>query len=86
MSKVTQNLKIRAYLKQNFIELDMKKFPDPKTLTFGLWGLKTSLGQFGPKVFGRGLIKPLVKNPGSNFHKQTGPHFFKNHGMNPIKS
>ena len=83
---VTHNLKIRAYLKQNFIELDMKKFPDPKTLTFGLWGLKNSLGQFGPKVFGRGLIKPLVKNPGSNFHKQAGPHFFKNHGMNPIKS
>ena len=40
------------------MELDMKKFTDPKTLTFG------------PKAFDRGLIKPLVKNPGSNFHKQ----------------
>ena len=70
MSKVTQNLKIRAYLKQNFMELDMKKFTDPKILAFGLWGLKTSLGQFGSKAFDRGLIKPLVKNPGSNFHKQ----------------
>ena len=52
------------------MELDMKKFADLKILTFGLWGLKTSLGQFGPKAFGRGLIKPLVKNPGSNFRKQ----------------
>ena len=48
----------------------MKQFSDPKALTFGVWGLKTSLGQFGPKVFGRGLIKALVKNPSSNFHKQ----------------
>ena len=70
LSKITQNLKIRAYLKQNFMELDIKKIADLKTLTFGVWGLKTSLGQFGPKAFGRGLIKPLVKNPGSNFHKQ----------------
>ena len=67
---MTQNCKIRAYLMQNFIELDMKKFTDPKTLTFGVWDLKTSLVQFGPKAFGRGLIKPLVKNPGSNFHEQ----------------
>ena len=52
------------------MELDIKKLADPKTLTFGVWGLKTSLGQFGPKAFGRGLIKPLVKNSGSNFHKQ----------------
>ena len=52
------------------MELDIKKIADLKTLTFGVWGLKTSLGQFGPKAFGRGLIKPLVKNPGSNFYKQ----------------
>ena len=55
---------------QNFIELDMKKFSDPKAVTFGVWALRTSLGQFGPKVFGKGLIKALVKNPSSNFHKQ----------------
>ena len=67
---MTQNLKVRAYLIQNFMELDIKKFKVPKTLTFGVWGLKTSLGQFGPKAFGRGLIKSLVKNPSSNFHKQ----------------
>ena len=67
---MAQNCKIRAYLMQNFIELDMKKFTDPKTLTFVVWGLKASLVQFGPKAFGRGLIKPLVKNPGSNFHEQ----------------
>ena len=67
---MTQNLKIRAYLKQTVMGLDMRKFTDPKTLTVVVWGLKTSLGQFGPKAFGRGLIKPLVKNPGSNFHRQ----------------
>ena len=65
-----QTLKITAYLMQNFIELDMKKFPDLKALIFGVWGLKTSLGQFGPKAFGKRLIKALVKNPSSNFHKQ----------------
>ena len=48
----------------------MKKFSDPKALTFGVWGLKPSLGQFGPKAFGKGRIKVLVQNPGSNFHKQ----------------
>ena len=67
---MTQNLKIRAYLMQNFMKLDMKKCSDPKPLMFGVWGLKTSLGQFGHKDFGKGLIKALVKNPGSNFHKQ----------------
>ena len=37
---------------QNFIELDMKQFSDSKALSFDVWGLKTSLGQFGPKAFG----------------------------------
>ena len=55
---------------QNFMEFDMKKLSDPKTLTFGVWVLKTSLGQFGPKVFGKGLIKQVVKKPSSNFPKQ----------------
>ena len=67
---MTENLKVRGYLIQNFMELDMKKCSDPKALTFGVWGLKPSLGQFGPKAFGKGLIKALVENPGSNFHKQ----------------
>ena len=35
---MTQNWKIRAYLMQNFVELDMKKLSDPKALTFGIWG------------------------------------------------
>ena len=52
---------------QNFMELDMNKFSDLKALTFGVWDLKTSLG---PKAFGKGLIKALVKNPSSSFHKQ----------------
>ena len=47
---MTQNCKIRAYLlMQNFMELDMKKCKDPKTLKFGFFGLKTRLEQFGPK-------------------------------------
>ena len=47
---MNQNLKIIAYLMQNFIELDMKQFSDSKALAFGIWRLKTSLGQFGPLV------------------------------------
>ena len=56
-SKMTPNLKIRAYLMQNFMELDMKKMSDPKALAFGVWGLKTRLGQFGVTAFGKGLIR-----------------------------
>ena len=67
---MTKNFEIRAYLRQNFMELDMKKFSYPKALTFGVLGLKTSLGQFGHKAFGKGLIKALVENPSSNFYKQ----------------
>ena len=53
---MTQNLKIRAYLMQNFMELDMKKIPDPKALTFGVWWcLKPNLGQFGLKTFVKDL-------------------------------
>ena len=52
------------------MELDMKKISDPKALTVGIWGLKTSLGQFGPKALGKVLIKSLVENPSRNFHKQ----------------
>ena len=40
---MTQNLKIRAYLKQKKFmefEIDMKKFTDAKTLRFGVWGPK----------------------------------------------
>ena len=50
---MAQNLKIRAYLMQNFLESDMKKFPDLKTLTIGVLGLKVSLEQYGPKAFQR---------------------------------
>ena len=42
----------------------------PKALTFRVWGLKTSLGQFGPKVLCNGLIKPLDENPSFIFQKQ----------------
>ena len=68
------------------MELDMKKSTDPKTLTFGVWSLKTSLGQFGPKAFGRGLIKSLHISQDTWLQfSQTGPHFFKNYEMNLIK-
>ena len=38
---------------QTFLELAMKTFADLKVLAFGVWGLKTSLGQFGPEGFGK---------------------------------
>ena len=56
---------------QNFMELDKKIFSNLKTLTWGVWGWKTSLGQFRPKAFGKRLIKPLVENPNTNFHKEN---------------
>ena len=70
---MTQKLKIRAFLMQNFMRPDMKKKKkksDTKGLTFGIWGLKTRLEQLGPKASGKGLIRQLVENPSSNFHKQ----------------
>ena len=64
-----QNLKIRAYLMQNFVEFDLK-FSNLKTLTFGVRSLKTYLGQFRAKAFGKGFVQPLVRKSSSNFHKQ----------------
>ena len=46
---MTKNLKIRACFKQKFMKLDMKKLLDSKTVTFGIWDLKNSLGQPGSK-------------------------------------
>ena len=66
---MNQKLKIRAYLMQNFLELDMKEFSDPKGGIFEIWSLKTK-GHFGPKPLAKGFIKPLVENPCSNFDKQ----------------
>ena len=34
---------------QNFMELEMRKFLDPKAVTFQVCDLKTSSGQLGPK-------------------------------------
>ena len=59
---------------QIFMQLDMKKISGPKALKFRVRGLKTSFGQLGPKFFDKGLIKPVVENPSSNFHKQD--HIF----------
>ena len=42
------------------MDLDMEKISDPKALTFEVWGLETSLWQFGPKALCNGLIKPLL--------------------------
>ena len=36
------NLKITACFTQTFMELNMKKVFDPKTVTFGVWDLETS--------------------------------------------
>ena len=49
---MTQNLKIRTYLMQHFMELDMEKILGTKTLTRGVWSVKTILGQFGLKAYG----------------------------------
>ena len=78
---MTQNLKIRACFKQNFMELDVRKILDPKAVTFGVWGLTTSLRQVGSE---RRISshKSETLTPIS----QTGPHFLQNHNMNPIKS
>ena len=51
---------------QHFMGLNMKKFFDPKVITFGDWGLETSFWQFRSKS----LIKPKVQNPSFNFHKK----------------
>ena len=50
---------------QNLVKLYMRKILDPKAVTFGVRGLKTSLGQPGPK----GRIMPYVWKPGSSFQK-----------------
>ena len=70
---------------QNFMELDMKKFTDPKTLTFGVWGLKTSLEQFGYKAFWQRTYQAISLERLLQF-SQTRPHFLNNHEINPIKS
>ena len=49
--KIIQILKIRAYFMQNFMELNMKKFFNPKTVTLRMWGLEASFQQFGSKRF-----------------------------------
>ena len=49
----------------NFMELNMKKCFDTKTVTFRVWGLKTTFWQFGPKS----LIKSQAQNPSFNFYK-----------------
>ena len=35
---------------QNTMKLDTKKLLDPKAVISGVWGLKTSLGNLGPKI------------------------------------
>lgn len=35
---------------ENFTELNMKIFFDPKTVKYVVWGLKISFEQFGPKI------------------------------------
>ena len=50
---MTKKFENKTSYMQKFLGLDMKNFLDHKVVTFGIWGLKTSLGQFWPK----GLIK-----------------------------
>ena len=62
---MNQKLKIRAYLMQNFLELDMKKFSDPKGRIFGIWVCLKTKGNFGPK--------PLVKDLSSRWSRILAP-------------
>ena len=52
----------------------MKKNSDPRALKFRVWGIQTSLGQFGPKVLcplqWTYQVKPLDENLSFNFQKQ----------------
>ena len=50
---MTKKFKNKTSYMQKFWGLDMKNFLDHKVVTFWIWGLKTSLGQFWSK----GLIK-----------------------------
>ena len=62
---MTQNLKTRVSFIQTFMELDVRKFLNSKAVKFGVWGLKTSLGQLGPKrVSSRksGTLTPIFVN------------------------
>ena len=48
----------KSLLDAKFYGAWYKKISDPKSLTFVVCGLKTSLGQSEPKAFGKGVIKP----------------------------
>ena len=64
MSEIIQILKISTFLMKNFTDFKMRKSFDPKTVKFGVWGLKISFGQFGPKR----LKKSKVLNPSFIFY------------------
>ena len=51
---------MRTSFMQNFMELNRKNNVDPKTLRFGVWDLKTSFAQFGPK---KRLKKTISREP-----------------------
>ena len=56
---------------QNFNELDKKKISDCKALAFEVWGLKTSLGKFGPKPFAKDLESHQMGTLDSIFRNKT---------------
>ena len=68
---MTQNLKIRACFMQNLVEVDIKKFLDPKALTPEVWDLKTSLGQLGPKPLAKNLSSHKFRKLASIFTNRT---------------
>ena len=50
---------------QNLMKLYMRKILDPKAVTFGVRGLKTSLGNLGPKDVSchtSGSLAPAFRN------------------------
>ena len=83
---MTQNLKVRAYLMQNFVDLDMKKFSDLKTLKFGFWDLKTTFRAIWAQSLWQRTYQAINSREPQLQFSEAGPCFVQNHEKNPIKS
>ena len=75
--------KLRTYLMQNFMELDMKKFADSKALKFRVWGLE--IWAIWAQSLSQRTYQGISRESWLQF-SQTRPHFLKNHEMSQLKS
>ena len=70
--KIDPKFENKSFLMQNFyMELDMKKSSDPKTLVFVSWALKTSLGQFGPQSLQQRTYQAKLRTEAPIFTNRT---------------